>query len=233
MDTSSKYASPEELRYAKVLDIGVKAGFVLLVLSFAAYLSGILSPHVPFDQLPRYWGLPVKEFVKATNTPTGWGWLSLSPRATSLNLVPIAYMAGFPPSAAWLCFRFLCGAGRRHTGHRGAADRRAGSRGIRRPDRGTVTRAKGDRLPKPFNRVLLATEGTEFDVGAERVAIDLAAKCGLPLLAVRPVVSNPEFEVVAPQLAEKAEAEAVQQLDRLREAAKARGVELLGVRSTR
>jgi nucleotide-binding universal stress UspA family protein len=79
-----------------------------------------------------------------------------------------------------------------------------------------------------FNRILLATEGTEFDVGAERVAIDLAAKYGLPLLAVRPVVSNPEFEIIAPQLAEKAEAEAVMQLDKLREAAKAHGVELLG-----
>ncbi len=81
---------------------------------------------------------------------------------------------------------------------------------------------------KIFNRILLATEGTEFDVGAERVAIDLAAKGGLTLLAVRPVVSNPEFEIIAPQLAEKAEAEAVMQLDKLREAAKAHGVELLG-----
>ena len=81
---------------------------------------------------------------------------------------------------------------------------------------------------KAFNRILLATEGTEFDVGAERVAIDLAAKCGLPLLAVRPVVSNPEFEVVAPQLAVKAEAEAVMQLEKLRQAAEAHGVQLLG-----
>jgi len=94
MDTSSKYASPEELRYARVLDIGVKAGFVLLVLSFAAYLTGILSPHVRFDQLPRYWGLPVKEFVKATNTPTGWGWLRLIAKGDIANLVPIAYIAG-------------------------------------------------------------------------------------------------------------------------------------------
>ena len=55
---------------------------------------------------------------------------------------------------------------------------------------------------KGFNPILLATEGTEFDSGAERVAIDLAAQLKLPLYAVRPVVSNPEFEVVAPQLAE-------------------------------
>jgi hypothetical protein len=94
MGTPSKYASPEELRYANVLDISVKAGLVLLVLSFVAYLSGMLPPHVPLDELPKFWGLPVKEFVKATNTPTGWGWLSLIGKGDLVNLVPIAFMAG-------------------------------------------------------------------------------------------------------------------------------------------
>ena len=83
-------------------------------------------------------------------------------------------------------------------------------------------------VSRSFDRILLATEGTEFDVDAERVAIELAAKFGLPLFAVVPVVSNPEFEIVAPQLAEKAEAQAVMHLDKLRLAAKARGVELKG-----
>ncbi len=94
MDASSKYASPEELRYARVLDVGVKAGFVLLVFAFAVYLSGILPPHIPFDQLPRYWGLPVREFVKATSMPTGWGWLRLVATGDIVNLTAIAYMAG-------------------------------------------------------------------------------------------------------------------------------------------
>lgn len=83
-------------------------------------------------------------------------------------------------------------------------------------------------MSKSFNRVLLATEGTEFDVGSERVAIELAARWQLPLLAVIGVVSNPEFETVAPRLARKAEAEAAAHLDELRQTARARGVELLG-----
>jgi nucleotide-binding universal stress UspA family protein len=83
-------------------------------------------------------------------------------------------------------------------------------------------------VSRSFDRILLATEGTEFDVDVERVAIELAAKFGLPLLAVVPVVSNPEFEIVAPQLAEKSEAQALVHLDKLRLAAKARGVELMG-----
>ena len=59
-----------------------------------------------------------------------------------------------------------------------------------------------------FSRLLLATEHGEFDTGAEAVALTLARRCGLPLAAVLPVLSNPEFEAVAPQLAERADAEA-------------------------
>jgi ABC-type Na+ efflux pump permease subunit len=94
MDDSNRYASPEQLRYARVLGAGVKAGFVLLVLTFAVYMSGVLEPLVPVDRLPEYWGLPVKEFVKATNTPTGWGWFALIGHGDMLNLLGIAVLAG-------------------------------------------------------------------------------------------------------------------------------------------
>lgn len=80
-----------------------------------------------------------------------------------------------------------------------------------------------------FNGLLLASEGSEFDVGAERVGIDLAAKLGRPLRAVIPLVSNAEFEIVAPQLAVEAEARAAAHLEALRRAAQARGVELRGL----
>jgi nucleotide-binding universal stress UspA family protein len=83
-------------------------------------------------------------------------------------------------------------------------------------------------MPATYGRMLLASEGTEFDVGAERVAIDLAAQWQQRLLAVIPVVSNPEFEVVAPELAERAEAAAAAHLERLRAVASRRGVQLVG-----
>ncbi|MBI4292802.1 MAG: hypothetical protein HY661_15120 [Betaproteobacteria bacterium] len=94
MDTSNKYASPEEIRYARILDIGVRAGLVALILSFAIYVSGILPPLVPLELLPTYWGLSAKEFVKATHMPTGWGWVSLVGKGDILNLAPIAFLAG-------------------------------------------------------------------------------------------------------------------------------------------
>lgn len=83
-------------------------------------------------------------------------------------------------------------------------------------------------MSAPFTRILLATEGTEFDSGAERVAVDLAAGCGVPLLAVLPLVTNTEYESLAPELEEQAEAEAAAKMDTLRQAATASGVELRG-----
>ncbi len=78
----------------------------------------------------------------------------------------------------------------------------------------------------PFERILLATDHTEFDSGAERLAFDMAKRCGIPLAAVMPVVSNPEYEIIAPQLAQRAEQEAAARIDLLRRDATAAGVQL-------
>jgi len=78
----------------------------------------------------------------------------------------------------------------------------------------------------PFARLLLATEHTEFDAGAEALAMDMARRCGLPLVTVLPVVSNPEFEVAAPQLAIQADTEALLRSDALLEMALAHQVRL-------
>ncbi len=77
-----------------------------------------------------------------------------------------------------------------------------------------------------FARPLLATEHGEFDSGAETLAFALARHCQLPLAGVLPLVSNPEFEAVAPQLAAKAEAEAAAKRRSLVARAQAEGVVL-------
>lgn len=77
-----------------------------------------------------------------------------------------------------------------------------------------------------FERILLATEHTEFDVGAERVAIDIARECGVPLWGVLPIVSNVEYEAVAPELAARAEEEAFAMLTQLRQQSQTAGVDL-------
>ena len=74
--------------------------------------------------------------------------------------------------------------------------------------------------------LLLATEHTEFDVGAERVAFALARRCGLPLAGVLPIVSNVEYETVAPEAVARVEAKAFERVTVLREQARAAGLDL-------
>ena len=60
-------------------------------------------------------------------------------------------------------------------------------------------------MTTPHSRLLLATEHTEFDTGAERIALELARRRGVPLAAVVPIVSNIEYESVAPGLVARME----------------------------
>ncbi len=75
-----------------------------------------------------------------------------------------------------------------------------------------------------FQRLLLATEHTEFDAGAERVALAMAQRCQLPLAVVLPLVSNPEYEALAPQIAASAERDAASKVVQLRSHAHTAGV---------
>jgi hypothetical protein len=78
----------------------------------------------------------------------------------------------------------------------------------------------------PFQRILLATEHTEFDAGAERIAFAMAQRCGIPLRVVLPVVSNPVYEVEAPDLAQRDELAAARKADELRGRAAELNVEI-------
>jgi hypothetical protein len=71
---------------------------------------------------------------------------------------------------------------------------------------------------------LLATEHTDFDAGAEGLAISLAKRCGLPLATVFPLLSNPEYEALAPEIATRAEQQAGAKVAEIRANAQAHGV---------
>ena len=84
-------------------------------------------------------------------------------------------------------------------------------------------------VTSPFKRIILATENSEFDAGAERVAVDLASAYTQPLFAVVPLVTNPEYQIHAPEREEEAEAEASAKLDQFEDSAAAKGVEVHGM----
>lgn len=97
--TNAQQQQAEAARYALLLDWGARVGVLALLLSFAAYLFGLLEPHVPVQQLPSLWNLPVSDYLQRTGTPTGWGWLALAHRGDLSNLIGIALLAGcsLPP----------------------------------------------------------------------------------------------------------------------------------------
>lgn len=84
----------EQARYARVLDLTAKAGFAALVLGFAAYLFGWLETHVPVQELPNVWSLPLAEYLARTDTPTGWGWIAHLHKGEFAGLAGIAVLAG-------------------------------------------------------------------------------------------------------------------------------------------
>jgi hypothetical protein len=87
-------ATEEQIAYAKLLDIGMKTGLLIIIVTFIIYLTGALAPHVPVNDLPKYWGMPVHEYLKATNIPTGWAWLGMVGKGDFLNFIGIAFLAG-------------------------------------------------------------------------------------------------------------------------------------------
>jgi hypothetical protein len=84
----------EQLRYARILDYGMRAGLVALIAGFLAYVSGVLPVQVPFDALPRLWTLPVGDYVRESGMPVGWGWLALLGKGDVLALTGIVALAG-------------------------------------------------------------------------------------------------------------------------------------------
>lgn len=83
----------EQLAYAQVLDLGMKLGLLLLVVTFALYVTGLVTPHIPVTDLPRYWSLPVKQYLAATGIHGGWSWLGMLGKGDFLNFLGIAFLA--------------------------------------------------------------------------------------------------------------------------------------------
>jgi hypothetical protein len=89
----------EQQIYARWVDVGTRAGFVVLILSFLIYASGLLAPQVPLQELARLWGLPVDRYVAASGAPTGWGWLGLVAKGDYLNFLGVALLASVTVAA--------------------------------------------------------------------------------------------------------------------------------------
>jgi hypothetical protein len=89
--------------YARWLDFATKAGFVISLVAFLLYAGQVMPAYVPLDQLPRYWALPVNQFIQATGAPSGWAWLGELRYGDGLNLLAIGLLGLVTP----LCYARL------------------------------------------------------------------------------------------------------------------------------
>ncbi|HHO48659.1 MAG TPA: DUF1634 domain-containing protein [Desulfobacteraceae bacterium] len=95
-------ATPEQILYAKILEKGMYLGLMLLFVTFAVYVFGIMKPAVPLNEIAGYWNQDVHSYLVAINTnflhldklPTGWSWLGLINRGDFVNFIPIAMLSG-------------------------------------------------------------------------------------------------------------------------------------------
>jgi hypothetical protein len=88
------YASPEQLRYATMLDWGMKIGLGILAIGFLAYVFGLVPAQVPLQDIPHYWKLPVEQYLQQTGKPSGWGWVRMLGRGDTLPIAGIAILSG-------------------------------------------------------------------------------------------------------------------------------------------
>lgn len=87
-------ATEEQIAYASVLDKGMKLGLLLITITFILYVFGVVSPHIPVENISKYWGLSVHKYLQAAGIQTGWSWLGMLNKGDFLNFAGIAFLAG-------------------------------------------------------------------------------------------------------------------------------------------
>jgi hypothetical protein len=88
--------APEQLRYARAVDAGMKSGLAILIAGFAVYAFEILPARVPLEDLSRVWTLSASDYMHAIGAPDRWGWLALLRHGDVLPLLGIAVLSAIP-----------------------------------------------------------------------------------------------------------------------------------------
>lgn len=92
----------EQYIYANILEKGMYVGLLLLFITFAVYVFGIVRSVVPLDEIANYWALDSHTYLEKINEhyihhehlPTGWAWIGLAGHGDFMNFIPIAILAG-------------------------------------------------------------------------------------------------------------------------------------------
>ncbi len=103
---STPGASVEQKRYGAILDICMKAGLLVLVITFLMYLVGVPKPHIPVGDVSANWGLKVSGdggYLAKTGIEKGWSWATHLGQSDFLTFAPIAFLA----SVTVICYLMI------------------------------------------------------------------------------------------------------------------------------
>ncbi len=87
-------ASPEQLRYAGILEKGMYIGLLLLLITFAIYAFGVMKPYIPLEKISSFWGMNVHDYLHHAKINNGWGWVAMLKYGDFINFIGVAILAG-------------------------------------------------------------------------------------------------------------------------------------------
>lgn len=82
----------EQLLYANLLEKGMLAGLIGLLVTFIIYVLGILPPLISKKDLPNYWIHSVHDYLHHAGVQAGWNWITQLGKGDMLNFAPIAFL---------------------------------------------------------------------------------------------------------------------------------------------
>ena len=92
--SASLEPTPEQLRYAAVLEKGMYLGLACLFVTFALYVSGVMEPYLPRHELSEHWQKNVHEYLTDAEIEPGWAWTRMLGYGDFINFIGIAILAG-------------------------------------------------------------------------------------------------------------------------------------------
>ena len=87
-------ASPEQILYARILEIGMYIGLLVLFVTFGLYAFGIVDPYIPLDKISNYWSMNVNDYLEQAEIKAGWAWLGMLKYGDFINFIGVAILAG-------------------------------------------------------------------------------------------------------------------------------------------
>jgi len=87
-------ATPEQILYAKILEKGMYIGLLILLITYALYVFGIMDPYIPLNELSNYWSMNVHDYLEHTAIKDGWAWVGMLKYGDFINFIGVALLAG-------------------------------------------------------------------------------------------------------------------------------------------